>query len=210
MTSAGCRVLVLCLALVASSGLAQENLYGPAAPPDAAYFRVVHAASAHDPFEATLGDLVYPTAAFTDATPYRLLEPGPATLNAADTEQALQIEAGGFYTAVLLPSGLVVFNDEPLVDVSRALLSFYNLSSRGPLDLKTVDGETDVLLDVGAGQSNSIVINGAEVALGVFQGDELVAELEPQLLERGVAHAVFVFDGPEGLIATYNRAELQE
>ena len=207
--SAVAPCLALCLALVAVA-LAQEDLYGPSAPPDAAYFRVVNAASAVGPFGATLGDLVFPSIAFAEVTPYFVLEPATLSLSAVDAEEPVQLEAGGFYTAALLPDGLTVFGDEPLVDASRALLTFYNLSSRGPLDLETADGETDILVGVGAGESESIVVGGAEVALGVFEAGERVAALESQQLERGAAHAVFAFDGPEGLTVIYTRAELQE
>ena len=203
-------VVCLALGLTLVTTLAQEDLYGPSAPPDAAYFRVVNAASGVNPFEAVLGDLVFPPVAFAEVTPYFVLEPATLSLSAGDAEASVNVEAGGFYTAALLPGGLVVFDDEPLVDASRALLTFYNLSGRGPLDLATADGETDVLVGVGAGESESIVVGGAEVALGVFEAGELVAALESQQLERGAAHSVFAFDGPEGLVVGYDRAELQE
>ena len=200
----------LALGLTLVAALAQEDLYGPSAPPDAAYFRVVNAASAVGPFEAVLGDLVFPPVAFAEVTPYFVLEPATLSLSVGDAEVSVEVEAGGFYTAALLPGGVVVFDDEPLVDASRALLTFYNLSGRGPLDLATADGGTDVLVGVGAGESESVVVGGAEVALGVFAAGELVGATEQQLLERGVAHAVFVFDGPEDLVVGYDRAELQE
>ncbi len=201
--------LTLYLVLVASA-LAQDDLYGPSAPPDAVYFRIVNASSGASPFEARLGDLVFPPVAFAEVTPYFVLEPATLSLSAGDAETSVEVEAGGFYTAALLPNGLTVFSDEPLVDASRALLTFYNLSNRGPLDLKTADGGTDVFVGVGAGVSESVVVGAAEVALGVFAAAELVGATEQLLLERGVAHAVFVFDGPEGLVVGYDRAELQE
>ena len=188
-------VWVFAVVLILAGGVhAQEDLYGPSAPPDAAYVRFINAAPG-DEAAAELGDVDYDPVAFTETTPYRVLEPGDVTLNVAGAEASLTAEAGGFYTVVLTPEGVNVLQDEALVDASRALLTLYNLSDLESLDLKTADGATDIVSEVAPGGAASIVVNQAEVALGVFSEGELVEALEPSLLERGVAYSVLVFDG---------------
>ncbi len=202
------RWLLLVGLFFLGSVYAQDNLYGPSAPPDAAYVRIINASPAGE-VEARLGDVDYTPVAFTEVTPYRVVEPGDLTLGVAGAEQALTAEAGAFYTAVLTPEGVNVLRDEALVDASRALLTLYNFSSLGPLDLKTADGETSIVTSVAPGGEGSIVVNQAEVGLGVFDGSELVGETEPSLLERGTAYSVLVFDGETGPVVVLEPAALE-
>ena len=185
----------LFIALSVGAVRAQDNLYGPSAPPDAAYVRVVNAVPGPE-VEVRLADAVR-LVGFATVTAYQVLEPGEATLNVAGEDVLLTVEAGEFYTAVVTPEGVNVLHDEALVDASRALLTLYNFSSLGPIDLKTADGETDVVSGVAPLSEGSVVVNQAEVALGVFAGGERVMGLEPSLLERGTAYSVLVFDGAD-------------
>ena len=202
-------VFAVVVLFLAGGVCAQEDLYGPSAPPDAAYVRVVNATPDGEA-AAELGDVDYDPVAFTGVTPYRVLEPGSVALNVAGAEASLTVEAGGFYSVVLTPEGVNVLQDEALVDASRALLTLYNLSDTETLDLKTADGATDIVSGVAPGGAGSIVVNQAEVALGVFAGEELVEALGPSLLERGVAYSVLVFDGEAGPVVTLTPAALQE
>ena len=201
------RWLLLAGLFVVGTAYAQDNLYGPSAPPDAAYVRIVNAVPGGEA-AVRFADADY-LVGFATVTPYRVVEPGDLTLNVAGTEQPLTAEAGEFYTVVLTPEGVNVLNDEALVDASRALLTLYNFSSLGPLDLKTADGETSIVTSVAPGGEGSIVVNQAEVGLGVFDGSELVGETEPSLLERGTAYSVLVFDGEIGPVVVLEPAALE-
>ena len=159
----------LFIALSVGAVKAQDNLYGPSAPPDAAYVRVVNAVPECCEVEVRFADTVH-LAGFATLTSYYVFEPGEVTLNIAGKDVPLTVEAGEFYTAVVTPEGVNVLHDEALVDASRALLTLYNFSSLGPLDLKTADGETDIVSGVAPLSEESIVVNQAEVALGVFAG----------------------------------------
>ena len=202
------RWLLLAVLFISGTVHAQDNLYGPLAPPDAAYLRVVNAVPGPE-VEVRLADAVH-SVGFATVTAYQVLEPGEATLNVAGEDVPLTVEAGEFYTAAVTPEGVNVLRDEALVDASRALLTLYNFSSLGTLDLKTADGETDIVSDVAPGGEGGIVVNQAEVALGVFAESELVGETEPSLLERGTAYSVLVFDGESGPVVAVVPATLQE
>ena len=185
---------------------AQDNLYGPDAPLDVAYVRAVHATPDAEAIEVMSGDAVLGQLEFTQVTPYTPLEPGTLTLSAGELITEVTVEAGEFYTAVVLPVEVTLLTDEPLVDASRGLLTFYNLSSN-EASLATADGATEVVAGIAPMSGSSTVVNQAEVALGVFAGEEQLGALEPRLLKRGVAHGVFLFDGSDGPVVAYAAAE---
>ena len=200
------RTVLASLLLLSYVALAQDNLYGPDAPLDVAYVRAVHAAPDAEAIEVTSGDAVLGQLEFTQVTPYVTLEPGTLTLNAGELSAEVMVEAGEFYTAVVLPGEVTLLTDEPLVDASRGLLTFYNLSGN-EASLATADGATEVVAGVAPISGGSTVVNQAEVALGVLAGEEQLGALEPRLLERGVAHGVFLFESSEGPVVTYAAAE---
>ena len=199
--------VLLGLLLLAGVVQAQENLYGPDAALDVAYVRAVHAAPDAGAVEVASNDVVLGQLEFTQVTPYTPLEPGTTSLSAGELSADVTLEAGEFYTAVVLLGEATLLTDEPLVDASRGLLTLYNLSSSDAVRLATADGETEIIGEVAPLTGNSTVVNQAEVALGVFAGEEQLGALEPRLLERGVAHGVFLFDGAEGPVVTYTAAE---
>ena len=142
---------------------------------------------------------------FTRVTPYTPLEPGTVSLSAGELSAEVTVEAGEFYTAVVLPGEITLLTDEPLVDASRGLLTLYNLSNN-EVSLATADGTTEIVAGVAPLTGSSTVVNQAEVGLGVFDGEAQLGTLEPRLLERGVAHGVFLFDGADGPVVTYAAA----
>ena len=185
---------------------AQENLYGPDAPLDVAYIRAVHAAPDSGAVEVMSGDTILGQLEFTQVSPYTPLEPGTLALSAGELSAEVTVAAGEFYTAVLLPEEVTLLTDEPLVDASRGLVTLYNFSSN-EASLATAEGTTKIIGNVASMTAGSTVINQAETGLGVFAGEEQLGSLEPRLLERGVAHGVFLFGGSESPVVTYSAAE---
>ena len=200
------QIMLLSLLFFLFTVQAQDNLYGPDAPLDVAYVRAVHAAPEVGALEVTSGDAALGQPEFTQVTPYAPLEPGTLTLSAGELNAEVTVEAGEFYTAVVLPQEVTLLTDEPLVDASRGLLTFYNFSA-SEASLATADRATEIIAGVASMSESSTVVNQAEVALGVFSGEEQLGTLEPRLLTRGVAHGVFLFDSPEGPVVTYAAAE---
>lgn len=197
-------MLILCLGLFAQ---AQEGLYGPQTPQDTAFVRFVHAATDIPEATFTVAGVPYATTAYLDVTPYDMLAEGSHTIRVNDLTTDITTEIGGFYTVVLMPEELRVITDTPLEDLAKARIFLYNLSALDTLDLRTADGETDVLTDVAAGSSSSIEVNPADVTLAVFHQGEGVQELSGLQLERGAAHGVFVMGDADALVVHHAVAE---
>lgn len=203
------RVTVLAvLAWWAWPSLAQDDLYGPSAPPDAAWVRAVNAEAAGG-LGIRVGDGPLASVAFADATPYRAVPPGEVPLDLGGVITPVEVEAGDFVTVVAAPDAVHVIRDTALVDVSRGLLALYNLSTLGPLDLRVVDGPA-VVEGVEAWSQAAITVAEAEVALEVLAAGERVGGLDARLFERGMAHAVLVVEGPDGPLVRYVAAVAAE
>ena len=190
-----------------SFATAQTDLYGPQAPADAAYVRVLQAVPG-EMLSADLGGEVLPELEFAQVSPYRVVSPGDVSYTLAESGNGT-LAAGAFYTFVNLPSETLVLEDTPLLDASRGLISLYNLTDLDALSLVTTDG-AEVVADVAPGELASLEVNEAEVGLAVVAGEDEVAQLEPLLLERGVAHGVFVLNAQEGPVAVYAPSSLAQ
>lgn len=179
-----------------------QALYAPAPPPDAAFVRVVHAAQDLAEVTPEVGDTVFDPLAFGAVTPYQTVTQGERTLQAGELNQTLEIRAGRFYTLALTGEGAVLLEDPTLENSARALLTLYNLSDLASVDLRTADGETDVVTRVAPGEAESIDVNPIAAAFGVFEADVPVATFDEVQLRRGEVYSAFVFgpaEAPSGL-----------
>ena len=187
---------------------AQDDLYGPGTPADVTWVRGVNAeASGGLGIRVADGPLL--SVAWGDATPYRPVSPGQVELDLGGTILSIEVEAGAFLSVVATGDEPLVIVDTALVDVSRGLLSLYNLTRIEALDLRAADG-TSVISDVAPGTHAAVIIAEAEVALEVSSGDEVLGALEARLYERGVAHSVMVVEGPDGPHVRYVAAVASE
>lgn len=206
------RIAALTVALVvaatvgAPSALAQDDLYGPQAPVDVAYVRALNALEPGG-LGVRVADGALEALALGAATAYVAVQPGTVRVDLGGTEVEVEAELGAFLTVVALADGALVIEDTPLRDASRGMLALYNLGGQGPLDLVTEDG-TPVVEGVPHGAQEAIQIAEAEVSLRVVGEDGATVDLDRMLYERGIAHAVIVVPGPEGLVVTYAAARL--
>ena len=187
---------------------ARDDLYGPAAPPDAAWIRAVNA-EVTGGLGIRLADGPLESVAFGSATAYRLVEPGDVDVDLGGEMITVQVEPADFVTVVAHADGPLVIADTALVDVSRGLLALYNLTRLERLELVVVGGPS-VVSDVAPGSQAAVAVNEAEVALKVRAGDEVIGRLDARLFERGVAHAVIVVEGPDGPLVRYAAAVASE
>ena len=184
------------VAALASAAVAQAGLYGPEAPQDVSFVRVLNGSSvAVEP--QVQGDRlasVEPGA----VGPYVVVEPGPVELAVGTAATAFEGFPEAFTTVVVLPStesGVVelrVLDEAALRDISRGLLSFWNLAGGDALTLATSAG-AEVFADVPDGFGADRAIAQAEVGFVVTAADgREVGVVDARVLERGVAHAIFV------------------
>ena len=183
-------VLIAALLLVATAG-AQEDLYGPQAPRDTAWVRVLNAAS-DDPLVPQLDGEPWEELGYGEGTAYRPIQPGSHHMELGGAQVTLEAGPESFTTVALLPEGPLVLPDRPLEDISRGLLTLYNLTGDERLDLLAGDG-TLLFEGVGPGTAESLAIAEAEVELLVRdEAGEPVGSLDSRLYARGEAHSLIV------------------
>jgi hypothetical protein len=203
------RVLALVVAAwLLAPALGQGDLYGPSAPPDAAWLRAVNA-EAPGGLGIRIADGPLESIAFADATAYRAVAPGEVIVDLGGVVTPVTVEAGAFVTVVATTDAVRVIEDSVLVDVSRGLLALYNLTDVEALDLVVLDGPT-VVEHVAPWHQAAVAIAEAEAVLQVRSGDAVVGTLEVRVYERGVAHSVIVVEGPDGPLVRYVAAAVAE
>lgn len=194
------------LALVGTAW-SQEDLYGPQAPVDVAYVRAVNVLD-EGGLAVRVADGELEVLGFAGATAYVAVAPGPVRLDLGGEETVIDVEIGDFVTVFATREGALTIEDTPLRDASRGMLALYNLTDHESLALVVVDGPI-VVEGVGPGTQASVAIAEAEVALSVRGGGETI-DLEVRHFERGVAHAVIVAAGADGLIVAYVASRLDD
>ena len=183
----------------AQVGSAQGGLYGPEAPVDAAWVRVVNA-DAVGGVGVRIADGGTRVLALFDATRYALVDPGPVRLDVGGDVVTLEVGPESFTTVAATAGGPVVVPDPALRDISRGLLGLVNLTDRAGLDLQVPDGPT-VVAAVPPGAHDAIAVAEATTELVVADGGVAVARLEARTFERGVAYAVVAVETVDGLVA---------
>lgn len=176
-----------------------EGLYAPAPPADAAFVRVLNAGAGE--VTLRLGDTDFEALAYGEVSPYRVVLQGTADLSAGDVKETVALAAGRFYTVVLtdvlteettlLGGAVTLLEDPTLENRARTLLLLYNVSAQ-PVNLKTADGETDVIPDVAPGEHGSVEVNPISVAFGAFAGGAALTIFDEVQLGRGAAYSTFV------------------
>jgi hypothetical protein len=196
-----CAVLALTALLLGTTCVAQGGLYGPEAPLDAAWVRVVNVAAAGG-MAVRVADAPTVVLPLGGATRYVQVAPGEVDLDVGGIHLSIEVGPESFTTVAATPDATVVIEDPALRDASRGLLGLLNLTDRPALTLRVPDG-TVVVGDVPGGAHDALAVAQATTGLLVTDGDEVLVRLDPHEFVRGVAYVVIVFDGPDGL-----RAEL--
>ena len=198
--------LLTAVLLAIGAALAQGSLYGPEAPADVAFLRVLNASSERVDAAVGAGEAAaLPPGAGTPYAPVptddaRFEATRPGSDEAETASPTLDAEA--FATLLVTDDGVRVLQDEVLRDISRGLLVFVNATG-APLSLRTADG-TVVFEEVGDDPA-SRTITGAEAAFEVVDPatGEVVAGLEARTYGRGAAHTILVREGADGLAVSY-------
>ncbi|WP_407569894.1 alginate O-acetyltransferase AlgF [Deinococcus altitudinis] len=179
--------VTLLLALTSLAAAQTAGLYDPAPPANSAFVRVLNAPT------ATVGDKVV-TADKGAASTYVVIPQGDVTAKVGGVSSKLKVEAGKFYSVVSSGTTLTLLTDQAADNKAKALLTIYNLSKSGSIDLKTADGKTAVVGGVKPGTSGSRAVNGITVDLAAFDGAKALGTLKSVKLERGSAYALVVTD----------------
>jgi alginate O-acetyltransferase complex protein AlgF len=183
-------ILLWSALLVTPARAGDEGVYGPAAPPDAAFIRVFNA-TAQGELEARVGDKVITDIGAFNASEFVFLSAGKHTLTVGGASQPVTLKQGRYYTAVLEGRELQLLENERFTNRLKALVIVYNLVDGSTMALKTADGKA-VVDNVGANSFGLREVNAVRANLALFEGDKKVADVKPMNLERGRAFSLFV------------------
>lgn len=180
--------ILLMLMLGGGPGFAQDGLYAPAVPEDAALVRVVNATA--EAVSLDLGPLRYADVEPFSATAYRPLLADVLVVSHDGAREVMTAKERSFLSLVLHPGGIQIIEDERHTDPARAQLVVYNLSS-SDISLRSVDPEATIIPRVGPDESGVRVVNAVPVTLGAYADEERLVET-PVDLERGESYTLVV------------------
>lgn len=183
---------ILILAFLAGlpvSAQGHQSVYGPSAPGDSAFVRVLSLLP--DPVRVSLGATRIGPLAASTISPYRPVVPDIYLVRAGGKELEVVPKSGMWLTIACTPKGIILFDDPPHTDLARAQVFLYNLTSLPSLDLRTADGKTTVLAGVKSGASAQVVVNALTVSLALYSGTALVKQVGTLALQRGSSFSVF-------------------
>lgn len=184
---------------LAAVALAQEPgdaaLYAPEPPPGSAFLRVLNGQSAVA--TAEFGGRRVTALAGGAASPYVPLPAGPVAVSSGPAKGNGDLEAGRFYTAALVSSGVRILADPAPPSRLKAGLVLYNLLQAGPLDLVTADATIRILEDVAPLAVGGREVNALKVALAV-EGNARVGACPESHLVRAAVYSVIAWSGPKG------------
>jgi hypothetical protein len=200
--------LAILAAVLPTTASAQTDtgVYGPAAPENAGFVRVVNAAASAGEMELPVGPLDFGPIGFGEATPYRPLRAGISLLRSADDEAELIVRPDSYTTVLVTARGFVIAEDQRHDDPARAQLVLYNASSAGPVSLFVSPDGATVLEAVAPGSSKSRPVNAVTVDLAIRDGESVLGRPGTIRLTRGDSFGVFVLDGPDGPATRVHKA----
>ena len=171
--------------------VAQDGLYAPQVPGDAALVRVVNLRADGAPSRIDIGAVRFPPLEPGEITPYRSVPAGVYMVGGRAAGITFSPQQGSFVTVVVTPDGsLRLVTDEAHRDPARAQLVFYNFGT-GVASLVSRDPAAAIFSEVPAGEVRTRAVNAISVDLAVDSGDRerYRGALE---LERGESYSVFV------------------
>ncbi len=177
-------------------------LYAPTPPPDSAFVRLVNASTI-----ATKLGIGQKAMSFQsqESSAYQVFKEGAYTLfgGTATTGTAIKLEAGNFYTVILLSGKWWINTDRTNSSLTQARIAVYNTSSL-TVSVKTADGKLALWEKLAAKQYQMRPVNAVKVRLAVFVGSKILALPETEL-EPNTAYSIFIFGDAKTQQAIWRR-----
>ncbi len=180
---------------------AQDGLYAPSRPEDAALVRVVNVSPDSPSPVIDAGPIRFGERDPFTSGPYRPLPVGVYLLGDPD-DTVFTPEARSFVTIVAGydrgdPRKLILFEDEPHDDPARAQLVLYNLAEVA-VSLLVADGEVPVFPDVPPAESRAVAVNAVSVDLEVRDAHG-ASQTVSVSLSRGASFSLFAIGSRSSL-----------
>ncbi len=173
----------LSLGVAAFAAQADEGaLYGPQAPKGSAFVRAYNAGNSE--LDVSVGSTSLNDVAPLGSSDFKFLPPGSYTAQVGQQSLPVKLDPDSYYTLVSQPGGKPqLVAEPPFKNKQKALVRVQNLSG-SKLTLKTADGKTDVVKDVGPQSHGDREINPVKVNLALFDGSG--GKLAPVWVKRPV------------------------
>lgn len=185
------------LPMVSSEVAAQDGLYAPSVPEDAALVRVVNLQSSSPSPRIDTGPVRFPPVSAGEITPYRPVPPGVYIIGGRAAGITFSPKPATFVTIAVLPDGtLELIEDTPHRDPARAQLVLVNRGDT-PATLLSRDPAATIIADVPDGNEGVRAVNALAIELAVEAGGDVVFS-QPLTLARGESYTVFVT--PDGAV----------
>lgn len=180
----------LFLPLTASAG--EEALYAPVPPSDSAFVRAVNA-TGDAALSATLDGAKFPAGVQESVSDYAVIKQGDHALKVGASDQALKIEAGQYYTIVVLKGGVAkVIKDALIENPAKAMIYFYNLSDAAAATLEAPSHNATIFENIAAGEGKSREINAVAFSLSVKADAAEAGKVDNLELKRQQGNSVFL------------------
>ncbi len=202
-------LVVIALGISAPLAAAPGSVYGPSAPGDSAFVRVINALPTVSSLRLDLGATRFQDIAYASVSAYRPVVPDVYLVRVGGMELEVIAKTRTYYTVACTASGILLFEDATHTDPARAQIFLYNLTSLDPLDLKTADGKTAVIKAVRPQTSDLKVVNAVNVSLAVFSGAARIGAPTSLALKRGSSFSVFVVGDPRKPTVLAAKAEVK-
>lgn len=199
------RVLLLVVMLSFTYGVQAKNddgLYEGVAPPGSTFVRVFNAnvSGAITPEVAsnTLGGV-----SACGASDYVFLPAGKLEISVGSIKDYFDLAGDRFYTIIYNAGNLSIEEDVYFNNRRKALLSFYNQSLEGPLDLTVNNGAIKVMESIAPGKRQNREINAVKINMEVFLSGVSILQPPVQVLTRGNVFSLLVCGDKQTLNANW-------
>jgi alginate O-acetyltransferase complex protein AlgF len=177
-------------------------LYGPVAPANAGFFRVINLDPAQRLTVRNESGKTMAELPSGQASPYAFLAEGAHHLMLNDKPWDLTLHRGE-QTSLIWQAGVVsAIAEQPFKDKSKARIVLYNLT-KSPLDLTTQDGKP-IVTQVVSGQQNGRDVNAVKIPLGVARSGTVLTVTAPLSLQRGQVTSLFAIDRGSLALLVFN------
>jgi alginate O-acetyltransferase complex protein AlgF len=194
-------LFIMLLVILAAPDFAKANedsgLYDPAPPPGSAFVRFANDSASKGSKEIKANTKRYDYVDHAEITPYFALLKGNINFTIAEASQKKTLEDGKFYTAVYKGGSILIFDDTANANMAKSQVTFYNLSDKDNLSVKTSNGKIEVVGPTSRDKSAAREINPVKVPLAIYDGDKMIKDLGNITLERGKTYNVFAFSEQE-------------
>lgn len=187
------RLLFILLMALPSLSIASqdEGLYPNLPPSNAAFVRVINQ-SGTIMNDVTLSGISLGIIKEKNVTDYIVAQSGLADIIINKKLLNHTLMAGQYYTVGFLFNDLIILSDQEIVNPTKAVIAFYNMSDNDNLSLVSTTHDVNIFNDINIGKKDSREINAIPIGVAIKNGDSLIKKITNIKLQRQMVTSIFV------------------